>query len=164
MGDFNTPSVTQFFKKGNGGLVCYFKTAVLLPLMFGSFAFVFKTHFQFLIIVLNTFITVIIEKQAIRQAVCFSMLNHASTTSPIIRASFFRTSALFYIRTTHAGNLPFVLFAILTSKSITGTSVNTPTVVARAAGEVVPNSAIATATANSKKFDAPIIPAGAAIL
>ena len=33
--------------------------------MFGSFAFVFKTHFQFLIIVLNTFITVIIEKQAI---------------------------------------------------------------------------------------------------
>ena len=92
------------------------------------------------------------------------MLNHASTTSPIIRASFFRTSALFYIRTTHAGNLPFVLFAILTSKSITGTSVNTPTVVARAAGEVVPNSAIATATANSKKFDAPIIPAGAAIL
>ena len=75
------------------------------------------------------------------------MLNHASTTSPIIRASFFRTSALFYIRTTHAGNLPFVLFAILTSKSITGTSVNTPTVVARAAGEVVPNSAIATATA-----------------
>ena len=35
--------------------------------MFGSFAFVFKTHFQFLIIVLNTFITVIIEKQAIRQ-------------------------------------------------------------------------------------------------
>ena len=38
----------------------------------------------------------------------------------------------------------------------------TPTVVASAAGLVVPNKAIATATDNSKKFDAPIIPAGAA--
>ena len=45
-----------------------------------------------------------------------------------------------------------------------GTSVKTPTVVASAAGESIPNSAIATATANSKKLDAPIIPAGAAIL
>ena len=52
---------------------------------------------------------------------------------------------------------------MLTSNSMTGTSVNTPTVVASAAGEVVPNSAIATATASSKKLDAPIIPAGAAI-
>ena len=52
-----------------------------------------------------------------------------------------------------AGNLPFVLFAIFTRKSITGTSVNTPTVVASAAGEVVPNRATATATANSKKLD-----------
>ena len=43
------------------------------------------------------------------------------------------------------------------------TSVRTPTVVASAAGLVVPNRAIATATASSKKFDAPIIPAGAAI-
>ena len=34
---------------------------------------------------------------------------------------------------------------------MTGTSVRTPTVVANAAGEVVPNNAIATATANSKK-------------
>lgn len=63
----------------------------------------------------------------------------------------------------HAGNLPFVLFAIFTRKSITGTSVNTPTVVASAAGEVVPNRATATATANSKKLDAPIIPASAAM-
>lgn len=47
--------------------------------------------------------------------------------------------------------------------SMTGTSVNTPTVVASAAGLVVPNNAIATATASSKKFEAPIIPAGAAI-
>ena len=46
---------------------------------------------------------------------------------------------------------------------MTGTSVSTPKVVASAAGEVVPNSAIATATASSKKLDAPIIPAGAAI-
>lgn len=58
----------------------------------------------------------------------------------------------------------FVEFAIFTSISITGTSVSTPTVVAKAAREVVPNMAIATATASSKKFDAPIIPAGAAIL
>ena len=47
---------------------------------------------------------------------------------------------------------------------MTGTSVKTPTTVARAAGEVVPNKAIATATDSSKKLDAPIIPAGAAIL
>ena len=92
------------------------------------------------------------------------MLDDTLTAFSVVGASHLGADALFYIRTTHAGNLPFVLFAILTSKSITGTSVNTPTVVARAAGEVVPNSAIATATANSKKFDAPIIPAGAAIL
>lgn len=57
----------------------------------------------------------------------------------------------------------FVLFAIFTSVSITGTSVSTPTVVASAAGLVVPNRATATATDNSKKLDAPIIPAGAEI-
>ena len=47
---------------------------------------------------------------------------------------------------------------------MTGTSVSTPTVVASAAGDAVPKSAMATATASSKKLDAPIIPAGAAIL
>ena len=60
-------------------------------------------------------------------------------------------------------NQCFVLFANLTSINITGTSVNTPTTVASTAGEVVPNKAIATATDSSKKFEAPIIPAGAAI-
>lgn len=60
-------------------------------------------------------------------------------------------------------NQCFVLFAILTKSSITGTSVKTPTVVAKAAGESIPNNAIATATDNSKKLEAPIIPAGAAI-
>ena len=45
----------------------------------------------------------------------------------------------------------FVLFAAFTRSSITGTSVSTPTVVASAAGEVVPNRATATATASSKK-------------
>ena len=59
-------------------------------------------------------------------------------------------------------NQSFVLFAIFTSTSITGTSTKTPTMVAKATGEVVPKSAIATATDSSKKFDAPIIPAGAA--
>ena len=63
-----------------------------------------------------------------------------------------------------AGNQLVDLFAILTSSSMTGTSVRTPTVVANAAGDVVPNSATATATASSKKLEAPIIPAGAAIL
>ena len=58
----------------------------------------------------------------------------------------------------HYSVLPFrnlfaVLFAIFTRNSITGTSVRTPTVVASAAGEVVPNKAIATATASSKKLD-----------
>ena len=57
----------------------------------------------------------------------------------------------------------FVLLAMLTMNSITGTSVSTPTLVASAAGEVVPNNAIATATASSKEFEAPIIPAGDAI-
>ena len=60
-------------------------------------------------------------------------------------------------------NHPFVLFAIFTKISITGTSVRTPTIVASAAGDFVPKSEIATATANSKKFEAPIIPAGAAM-
>jgi len=62
------------------------------------------------------------------------------------------------------GNQLVVLFAILTSKSMTGTSTSTPTTVASAAGDVVPNNAIATATDSSKKFEAPIIPAGAATL
>lgn len=117
-----------------------------------------------MIVISNAFVALIIKKQAIRQAICFPVLDYASTAFSVVRTRLFGTSTFFYVGTTHAGNLPFVLFAILTSKSITGTSVNTPTVVARAAGEVVPNSAIATATANSKKFDAPIIPAGAAIL
>ena len=45
-----------------------------------------------------------------------------------------------------------------------GTSISTPTVVANVAEEVVPNKAIATAIDSSKKFDTPIIPAGAAIV
>lgn len=63
-----------------------------------------------------------------------------------------------------SGNQCLVLFAIATNNNIKGTSVKTPTVVAKAAGEFIPNSATATATANSKKFDAPINPAGAEIL
>ena len=57
-----------------------------------------------------------------------------------------------------------MLLAIFTNMSITGTSTKTPTIVASATGLVVPKSAIATATASSKKLDAPIIPAGAATL
>lgn len=51
-----------------------------------------------------------------------------------------------------------------TKNSMVGTSVSTPTVVAKVAGDSIPNNAIATATASSKKLDAPIIPAGAAML
>lgn len=49
-----------------------------------------------------------------------------------------------------------------TNESMTGTSTNTPTTVARAAPEFRPNSEIATATANSKKLDVPIRQAGRA--
>ena len=53
---------------------------------------------------------------------------------------------------------------MLTRLSITGTSTKTPTVVAKATGESAPKRDIATATASSKKLDAPIKAAGAAIL
>lgn len=64
----------------------------------------------------------------------------------------------------YPANLLFVDLAILTSESMMGTSVSTPTVVARAAPLCMPNRLIATATASSKKLEAPIIPAGAAML
>ena len=61
-----------------------------------------------------------------------------------------------------AGNQLRVLLAILTNVNITGTSTSTPTTVANAAPDCRPKREIATATANSKKLLAPIIPAGAA--
>ena len=60
-------------------------------------------------------------------------------------------------------NLYSIEFANLTKSSITGTSTKTPTTVARVAPDDNPNREIATATANSKKLDAPIMPHGAAI-
>lgn len=45
---------------------------------------------------------------------------------------------------------------MVTTDSMTGTSINTPTTVASAAPELKPNSAIAVATASSKKLDAPM--------
>lgn len=60
-------------------------------------------------------------------------------------------------------NHALLLLATCTNASITGTSVNTPTVVTKTAGLAVPKRAMATATASSKKLEAPIIPAGAAI-
>lgn len=54
-------------------------------------------------------------------------------------------------------------FAIFTRITITGTSTSTPTIVANATGVCAPNREIATATDHSKKLDAPIIPARAAI-
>ena len=64
---------------------------------------------------------------------------------------------------TYLLNLYSIEFAILTKSSITGTSTKTPTTVASVAPDDRPNSEIATATANSKKLDAPIMPHGAAI-
>ena len=43
-----------------------------------------------------------------------------------------------------------------TTSSMTGTSISTPTTVARAAPELKPNRLMAAATASSKKLDAPI--------
>lgn len=57
-----------------------------------------------------------------------------------------------------------VRLANATSDNITGTSTKTPTTVAKAAPELRPNKAMATATANSKKLDVAIIQAGAAML
>ena len=54
-------------------------------------------------------------------------------------------------------------FAKLTKDNITGTSIKTPTTVAKDAPEFKPNRAMATATASSKKLLAPIMAAGAQI-
>ena len=54
-----------------------------------------------------------------------------------------------------------VLLQNQTSESITGTSTRTPTTVANAAPEFRPKILIATATANSKKFDVAIKDPGA---
>jgi hypothetical protein len=50
-----------------------------------------------------------------------------------------------------------------TNESMTGTSTSTPTTAAKAAPEFRPNKAMATATANSKKFEVPIKQAGPAM-
>ncbi|MDZ7926183.1 MAG: hypothetical protein U5L46_03270 [Agrobacterium sp.] len=55
-----------------------------------------------------------------------------------------------------------VLFAILTSIGVTGTSVSTPTTVAKVAPDRVRKREMATATESSKKLEAPITPPGAA--
>ena len=63
----------------------------------------------------------------------------------------------------YLANLLFVALAIFTNESMMGTSVSTPTVVASAAPLCNPKRLMATATASSKKLEAPIIPAGAAM-
>src|SRR5512139_424808 len=68
-----------------------------------------------------------------------------------------------------AGDAPFSYQPLLrlttfTTPSITGTSISTPTTVASAAPDWKPNSAIAAATASSKKLDAPISADGPATL
>ena len=63
---------------------------------------------------------------------------------------------------TSAGNRDLVLLHPAHTESITGTSTNTPTTVANAAPDSGPKSAIAVATANSKKLLAPMSAPGAA--
>ena len=63
---------------------------------------------------------------------------------------------------TQAGKCPRVRLAKATSDNMTGTSTKTPTTVAKAAPEFRPNTLMATATANSKKLDVPIMAHGAA--
>ncbi len=67
---------------------------------------------------------------------------------------------IFYIDS--FGNHFIVLLAVLTNKSIIGTSTKTPTIAANATPGFKGNRAIATATESSKKLLAPIIAAGAA--
>ena len=62
----------------------------------------------------------------------------------------------------HLRNQCGVRRQILTSISITGTSISTPTTVASAAPEDSPKSIVAVAMATSKWFDAPIMAEGAA--
>ena len=51
---------------------------------------------------------------------------------------------------------PLLELTTLTTSSITGTSISTPTTVASAAPDSKPKRLMAAATDNSKKFDAPI--------
>ena len=59
---------------------------------------------------------------------------------------------------------PLLELTTFTTNSMTGTSISTPTTVASAAPELKPNKLIAAATANSKKFEAPISADGQATL
>ena len=68
---------------------------------------VFKPFFQPAVIIRNTFIAAVIGEQAKRQAVGFPVLDYTSTAFFVIATGRFRTSALFYIRTTHF-IIPFI--------------------------------------------------------
>src|SRR3990172_4944380 len=59
---------------------------------------------------------------------------------------------------------PLLALTTRTTSNMTGTSISTPTTVARAAPDSKPNRLIAAATASSKKFEAPIRAEGQATL
>jgi hypothetical protein len=59
-------------------------------------------------------------------------------------------------------NFDLLLFIISTRDSITGTSTNTPTVIAKVTPESTPNKIVDTAIASSKKLLAPMKAVGAA--
>jgi len=66
------------------------------------------------------------------------------------------------VKTDYRLNIFCVLRQMRTSMSITGTSINTPTTVARAAPDERPKSMVDVAIATSKWLEAPIMAAGAA--
>ena len=72
-------------------------------------AVVFKSFFQLVVIVGDTFIAVIVEEQAKRQAIRFLVFYHASTAFFVIRAGCFWTRTFFHAR----HSFPPVLYMFL---------------------------------------------------
>ena len=60
-----------------------------------------KTFFQFPVIILNTFIPAIIQKQAKWEAVCLFMLDNTGAAFSVIGTFLFGAGAFFHIRTAH---------------------------------------------------------------
>jgi len=86
----------------------------------------FKPLFQLAIIICQAFITLIIEEQTKRQAVRFPVFDNTITTFAMIRASLFRTSTFFYVRTRHLKSILCFYFNSMQSPQHRGTQVPQP--------------------------------------
>lgn len=64
-------------------------------------SFVFESLFQLAVIVPDALIALVIQKEAIRQAVRCPVLDDTAATDAMIRATLFRTGAFFDIGATH---------------------------------------------------------------